>query len=195
MEQQLSYWSEVLFVLWYDITPTVRPTLQSPWGWVGGLVGSQPSQCPYGLPRAPESKVDSGAARPGNWSPARYPAQWTVSKKNQIKHDHHTQRNTDWDLHWAFLAFCCSPSKACVWVHLAWQCDAWQLVTLSVTLGLRVGVMGARGVGGYFTCSHTHRWKAEHSRFSVSPTEPGDNKDDNISILSWPSSLAISSAD
>lgn len=155
MEQQLSYWSDVLFVLWYDITPTVRPTLQSPWGWVGGPVGSQPSQCPYGLPRAPETQVDSGAAQPGNWSPARYPAQWTVSKKNQIKHDHHTEK------HWlrptlgfpGLLLF--SKQGLCVWVHLAWQCDVWQLVTLSVTLGLCVGVMGARGVGGYFT-AHTH---------------------------------------
>lgn len=78
-ERQLSRSSDVLFTLRDDITPTVRPTLQSPRGWAGGRVGSQPSHWHSGLPRVPKTGADTGAAWPGNWTAARCAARWRLS--------------------------------------------------------------------------------------------------------------------
>ncbi len=88
-------------------------------------------------------------------------------------YDYHTWRNTDGDglhigLPWPFSALWaklvgCNDAKsrdlvcvgASVCVHPAWQRDVWQRMTLSVTLGLRVGILGARGVGRHITYTHT----------------------------------------
>lgn len=61
-ERQLSRSSDVLFTLRDDITPTVRPTLQSPRGWARGRVGPQPSHWHSGLPRVPKTGADSSLA-------------------------------------------------------------------------------------------------------------------------------------
>lgn len=72
----------------------------------------------------------------------------------------------------------------CVWVH--WQRGVWQSVTLSVTLGLRVGAMGARGVGRYRVHTHAHNIeKGGTAGRATSPTEPDDNTQHIVHTVSW----------
>lgn len=62
-------------------------------------MGSQPSHCPSGFLKAPETHVDSGAAWPGNWSLARkYSPVSSQQEEALLKYNYLTRRNIDRDL-------------------------------------------------------------------------------------------------
>lgn len=130
-EQQLSHLSDVLFALRYDITPTVRPTRQIPLGLSRRSCGVATFPLPLGFSQS--SRDPSGQRGSSAWElePGQiYSPMNSQQEETLIKHYNHTRRNTDRDLHWAFLAFWCPPGQSwegakvpnvgdlCAWVHL-----------------------------------------------------------------------------